>query len=451
MKSVIAALLPALCLGITAPLHAAQERPSTEITLAEKDGLKAVVRIRDRASLADTDWLQIEITNNGPAARIKSAQLDAPSEHNGLSDSNDLAQVTLGVPAGRNPFSSVGNMIPAGVYPSSTPGVFAGAILGLPKEDTRYVMHLTLTLELDDGRSLKMSKPGVPLAFVWTRPNAAQIEDLQKQAVALLAKAIPSASALSTAEEAKLRLLLTTEETSRIVTLDQALAALKQRQLERSFRLSEVMALVYSRWRTDPAVIAFYREALQSRGPEAISELAAVSVWDNSFVEQIVELVEKRARSPVNSDVVSRGVEVLARNYPSWSGDPLIPPRLSKAVLEAHSALDNQSGTVGAFYNFVNLLVLTHNRAMIDYLRPYLNDKTIDRYTSLSANMPAGVTPMRYSELAANGISRLLGEPDMFDPWKRAKAPQNGPYPEWAEWDKQIAALQQRLAAIPKN
>jgi len=29
----------------------------------------------------------------------------------------------------------------------------------------------------------------------------------------------------------------------------------------------------------------------------------------------------------------------------------------------------------------------------------------------------AGVTPMRYSELAANGISRRLGEPAIFDHW----------------------------------
>ena len=57
---------------------------------------------------------------------------------------------------------------------------------------------------------------------------------------------------------------------------------------------------------------------------------------------------------------------------------------------------------------------------------------------------------MRYSELTASGITRLLGEPAMFDPLERAAAPREGPYPEWAEWDKQIAALQQRLDAMPK-
>jgi hypothetical protein len=87
---------------------------------------------------------------------------------------------------------------------------------------------------------------------------------------------------------------------------------------------------------------------------------------------------------------------------------------------------------------------------MIEFLRPYLADKTIDPFTSQSSSMPSGVTPMRYSELAANGIFRLLGEPVMVETWKRAQAPKGGPYPEWTEWDKKIAALQQRLATLPK-
>jgi hypothetical protein len=97
---------------------------------------------------------------------------------------------------------------------------------------------------------------------------------------------------------------------------------------------------------------------------------------------------------------------------------------------------------------FADLLAMTHDPAMIWFLRAFLNDSTIDPFTTYSSNMPSGVTPMRYKELAANAISRLLGEPEMFDPWKRQKT--GGPYPEWGEWDKQIALLQQRLDAMPK-
>ena len=42
-------------------------------------------------------------------------------------------------------------------------------------------------------------------------------------------------------------------------------------------------------------------------------------------------------------------------------------------------------------------------------------------------------------------ICRLLGEPILFDPWKRGKAPRGGPFPEWIEWDRKIAELRTQL------
>jgi hypothetical protein len=134
-------------------------------------------------------------------------------------------------------------------------------------------MNVTLNLELEDGRSLTTQKPGVPLSFTWTRPTAGQIQTLQKQAEDLLAKAMISATALSASELSVFRTLLMTEETSRTITRDKALAALKQRQIEGTSRFEEVMALVYSKWNTDPVVVAFYLDALRTRGPEALSDL----------------------------------------------------------------------------------------------------------------------------------------------------------------------------------
>lgn len=313
-------------------------------------------------------------------------------------------------------------------------------------------MRVTLALVLEDGRSLQTNKAGADLSFIWTRPTLGEIEALQKESVELLAKSIPSASALSREEMFRLGALLKIEETSRTVTLDQALAALKQRQIEGiegSHRLEEVLVLVFNRWRTDPAVIAFYSDALRERGPEAISDLNSSLIWDDSFVELIVQQIEKAAQSPVNIDALSRGVNVLDRHYASWTALTSVPPRLTRAIVEIHAALGLRSGT--AFYRFADLLAKTHDRAAIGVLRPFLSDKTIDHYTSLSSNMPAGRTPMRYSELAANGILRLLGEPILFDPWKRAVATGIAPYPEWAEWDRKIATLQQRLDAMPKR
>jgi len=53
--------------------------------------------------------------------------------------------------------------------------------------------------------------------------------------------------------------------------------------------------------------------------------------------------------------------------------------------------------------------------------------------------------------LAADAAVELLGEPIMFSPWERATPPCGGPYPEWIEWDRKIAALQERLDALGKK
>lgn len=450
MKSWSAALLIAAAwLAVAAVPSQAQVRSSQEIVLGEKDGLKAILRIQSPASLIETDWLQIDIINSGPAGRIKTMRLNGAEIRGGLTSSSILSEVTLGTPTGRNPTIFA---IPEGKYTTTTPSVFAGVSFGLPRADTAIKLQVTLSLELEDGRSLSPTESSSPLTLVWTRPGAAEIEALQRETVALLTKAIPRESALSTVEWARLRRLLGIEETSRAVTLDQALAALKQGQIEGSVRFREVMDLVIRRWRSDPAAIEFYREALVTRGPKAVADLSmfAPTIWDNSFIDLVAGVIEAAARPPVNSQALSRGIGLLDRNYASWSSDTSLPPRLSKAVRESKGALDGWNGTASAFYNFVNLLVMTHDRTMIGVLRPYLMDRTIDQFTSLSSIMPSGRTPMRYSELAASGITRLLGEPAMFDPWQRAAAPREGPYPEWAEWDKQIAALQQRLDAMPK-
>ena len=314
--------------------------------------------------------------------------------------------------------------------------------------------QLSLNLALEDGRSLSTVKP-VALAFAWEPPTPTQLETLRMRTVNMLAQATANAAALSPAESTLMEMLIANSETSASITRDQALAALLQRQRDGSYRFREVMHLVFTRWRQDPAVIAFYREALATRGPAAIADLAAftLGIWDDSFLEPVIRLVETSAapsgsRTFPDSDALSYGIRFLDRNYSSWRQDASVPPRLSKAVREMHSGLKVQS--VGAFYNFVVLLAETHDRKMISFLRQYLTDKTIDQYTSLSANMPAGRTPMRYSELAANGISMLLGEPIMFDPYQRARAPAQGPFPEWTEWDKRIEALQRRLDAMPE-
>jgi hypothetical protein len=313
-------------------------------------------------------------------------------------------------------------------------------------------MRLALEMTLEDGRSVSFSLRE-PVRFTWVPPTAAQMEDLRQQAVSLLGRAI-SGEPLSLAEEAWMRMLLMKPETAGAVTLGQALALLRKRQLDGIHQSGEVLWLVNSRWPRDPAVTGFYHEAFATRGPAALADLAGFlgTPWDDSFIEPIIKLIEggfpPQGNRPTDKVThLGNALAVLDRHYASWERDVSIPPRLGKAALQILQPFTDSSVGVRSIYRQVNLLVLTHDPGMIDVLRPFLSDKTIDQFTVLSALMPSGVTPMRYSEVAANGILKLLGDPILVEPWLRARAPSGGPYPEWAEWDSKIAALQQRLDA----
>ncbi len=217
------------------------------------------------------------------------------------------------------------------------------------------------------------------------------------------------------------------------------------------------------RWQNDPKVIAFYLDWFERHPMQALNSLESKrEIWDPQFVEPIVKLIESSAAAN-DREVLFPGLHLMDRNYPSWAGDPSIAPRLSRAVLR-----DSPVPGQHTFFDWADRLVITHDHEAITSLRPYLTDKRIDESTfpsSTSLNVPSGVTPMRNSESAANAICRLLGEPTMFDSHRRSKVPKDskpivvdhfsghvvsagGPYPEWIEWDKKIAALQERLAKL---
>jgi len=230
------------------------------------------------------------------------------------------------------------------------------------------------------------------------------------------------------------------------------------------------MPLVDKQWAKDPVVIAFFREALVDRGGEAITDLWSLrDIWDDSLVELVVKDIENAApvvatgrtnRSPLPpaeepSSILMRGLALLETHYATWAKNPAIAPRLGQAVLTAFPALRGiataRSGPgTQAFYSAITTLELTHDRAMVAVVRPFLTDKTVDEYSSVSANMPGNRTALRVCELAANTICQLLGEPEMFDPYSAATAPRGGPYPEWADWDKKISDLEKRLEVLAK-
>ena len=463
-----------LVLAFRAVSPAQQQTPSVaagfqEHILGERDGLKIIVWVRTQASLGDDDWLQIEIINSGVAGTIKTLEVKAPVQSNGsFNSSNAFGSLAIGVTSGvdRLRYQSEGRTIPAGRYLTSEPGVHLGSSLGvdpgiyfrasLPEQrsnlDVR--MSLAVALTLTDGRSFSTTAPAA-ITLQWQRPTDAQVSALRKRTVFLIEKTLQN-SQLSVAEVEQLRVLLRNPMTGEDVSLELGLKAIRAGLNEGSSLHSGVAALVVRRWPGDPRVTAFYREALETQGPKV---MIGLPLWDRSFIEPVIKHIESDG-GPMPGAVMSQGLSLMDRNYATWSADPTIAPRLSKAVLRFPP-----ERFVNGMYVWADLLALTHDRGAIAALLPYLSNKSIDQFTSVSSNMPYGVTPMRYSELAANTICRLLGEPIMFDPHQgRAPVPARrrpsfdhsvggvvkagGPYPQWVEWDKKIAALQERLKKL---
>ena len=304
-----------------------------------------------------------------------------------------------------------------------------------------------------------------------------QLETEQHELCALLAKASPNSfhtnspgvsrrdgdfsPYLTKLENARLVKLLCDPEVSKVVTREQALTAIKQRQIDGSlpgFQYNALMDLVNQRWPHDPAVIAFYREALATRGDAAIFELWSPQpgVWDDSLLEPVVSLIEKTASWIVMDNALS----VLDQHHAVWAGDASIPPRLSKALLTMFPSLTNTSLSgprpgEQMWCNAVQMLAKTRDSAMLVVLRPFLRDKVVagDGSYWMVEDRP----PLRACDKAAIAIKELLGEEYQYltdgaigmtgiPYWKM-----HGSYPKWDEWDKKIAELQKRLDAPPKK
>lgn len=264
---------------------------------------------------------------------------------------------------------------------------------------------------------------------------------------------------LTGAENERLAKLLCDPKVSRAVTREQALAALKQRQIDGSLpggQYNALMDLVNRRWPHDPTVIAFCREALAARGDAAIFELWSPQpgVWDDSLLEPVVRLTEKTADWVVMDDALS----VLDQHHAVWAKDASIPPRLSQALLKKFPSLTNASLSGPRpgnqmWCNALRMLAKSHDLAMLAVMRPFLKDKTLagDGSYWMEKDRP----PLRACDKAAINIKELLGEKDFIEGeigmpgtpyWKVHDS-----YPKWEEWDKKIAELQKRLDRLPKD
>ena len=452
----------------------------TAYPLGQSGDLQALVRVKSPVSIADQDWLEVVIINSGPAATIASGAIKGGAVWDTHSAGDLLSGLTLGVSTGARAARSKGNELPAGRFTTLEPGGRMAASFGPLPAGEKVSLTITLDLQLTDGRAFSGSATA---ATVWAAPDAAEIATMQKEMGDLLelstagpvrpyndTRSAPPPR-LSGPQSERLGLLLSNPDVVKVLTVEQTLTMIKVHQLEGTLPnnaspaggLGTLLQVVDKRWSRDPAVIAFFRDALATRGGEAIRDLQSLrNVWDDTFVEALVKDFESTApsvargrasqpRLPVAEEpsiIFSGALDLLSKHYSAWAKDTSIPPRLSKAVLTAYPALSGApgAGSAGGWTYALGMLALTRDRSMITVLRPFLADKTpvsqIDRGT-----------PLRVSELASNAILQLLGDPPRYGGGESGIGPSAypGPHPLWDLWDKQIGELEKRLDTLSKN
>jgi hypothetical protein len=278
-----------------------------------------------------------------------------------------------------------------------------------------------------------------------SRRTPTQIRSEREELLTLMRQLVVERRALSDSQSDRLKDLLSKPDVSTAVSLQLGLETIRASHADDdNFVLGTVAGMMIARWKTDRRMVAFYRGLLRTNASAAIGDLAyrGESPFDKSFIEPLLTFIGGVAPDMHNSIHVGRALNYMDRNFAAWSGDTSVSRRLGQAVRRFEPA-----DVTNGMYVWLEWAAQTHDRGMIALLRPLLDDKTIEPYTSNSSNMPAFTTPMRYSELAANAICRILDEPILFDPWRRARVDRaaTAPYPEWAEWDNKIATLKQRL------
>jgi hypothetical protein len=450
--------------------------------LAESGDLKATLVVKSPASLADTDWLKLVITNAGNATNIMFASYSIDKAVTTVIGSGLASPRQAGsLGEGRNfgaPLPVVGKRPPKYFLPAGewdyvgVPSAFAARALGWPQaEGWQVTAWAKLDVRLAGKRELKTPPDGVEVQLQWVRPSEAEMAVLKQRMTELVAK-----PERSMAENIWLTAMMAVPELVKTITLSQALAALQAHFAEpgeASFD-DPTVRLVMMSWASDPTVTASFQAALAARNPAAVDDVCEYSAgfWSDGFVMPLVAIVEqgpvvppRQGRGPSDVSVImtarEKAMDVLDMHAAAWANDPTIPPRLSQAILNANPILTQaatESPTAAGltwwnWWTAVHLLAETRDPAAVSVLRPYLNmkDVAVDGYMSDN-----GQPSERVCDVAYTAILKLLNKPAETPDWNQAMATNqlrsHDAYLQawekiWAAQDPKIVALEAELAA----
>lgn len=409
-----------------------EERQWVVIPVVTAGQLTVRLKVRQRATLADENWLGLEFKNTGHESIKVSGHRIWYSMTAERFNLRSGAKVCSGSLAGGNcvdlfpelwtskPIAPL-IIAPGACSVFAQPSDCSAALLGLPSQDgllVRARVHLGIELEEDQGVST--SEAGVPFSFEWVYPDEAGFAAMRRRLRRLLQD--PPPKSWSTCVRIR-DALLSIPGGSEAVTAEELLAAMNHRQV-RGIRDGLAKHISQHLGRT-PDVIAYYRQRLKEKDSAAIEDLHRCGgIWHEDFLETLLSICENDSGMPGYHALLA-----LAHHYQHWPEDSDIPTRVSTVVLRWYAVLLrkpdelSERDLVERWQHAARVLALAGDKTVIPLLRPYLDCRLRvlppDASIAVDPDFLQYPPPVRVCDVALEAILTLLSD-DPCDTYEQA-------------------------------
>jgi hypothetical protein len=414
----------------------------TIVIFADKE-CNVRLRMQRQASLADVDWMRVEVENKGKtpmAVDTLHYQIECETYHlkTNMPDSSfELAQ-------GHDSNFSIDPKRP---LTESSNCDYHSTLLGLaPRYGWQVRSKFHFRMDLKDRRVKETSKEGIPFTFKWLYPTEAGFEAMRSRLKKLLQNPKYEFN-----HAYILGAYLGVPEVARAASREDLLAALTPRQGSVDGR-EAILGNLLKRYPNDPVVKSYFHERLRAGDEHAVGDAGAEEIWDKTFIKPLVRLLE--------SDYYKYryALTVLHEHRVDWKSDQALARQLSAAVRKAYPEVESKDLVdFDRWVSGVEDLGLTGDRKMIQLLSPVLDDKReLHPPTDGLVGLQARKEHLRVCEVALESILTILeGEPD--DAYAKAGskeilARRQNTAAEWtALRDRMIADLKLRLKGDKKD
>ena len=392
--------------------------PWTVVDLGRVDNVVARLRVRERASMDQENWIAIEFENYGKEpVELTNVHYNidrtAGGGSGGMASGNEHSLFPEAWDA-----RPVKTLLQSGVHSiAGQPSDYSSALLGLPTRDgwmVKAVVDLSFGVK-EHGRTSPMNRHA--FEFEWRYPDEAGFERMRTRLKNLLAQPFKYV------EQAYLvNAMLQIPEVAKAANVRALLAALDIHEGPFSGH-DAILKYLNMNCADNADVIAYFEKRLGIGQLQAVSDLLVCPrIWTSAFVEPLLRICET---NPSRTDVVARyavakveGIEILAQRNPDQPADPAIAQRLSAAWLKAAGRLGQKPSELslserGEWSREMLLLGKTRDSRMIARIQPLLDDKTmvwdeanIDKLAFVSTSSSLPLT--RACDVAMQAILTIL-------------------------------------------